>query len=86
MSMIVFIDLFLHFKVELNCWLLIYSQIDEERASIYVKILRNVGSEQGMVIKEPIHVKIDNDETETYAHALRTNLNDQVNYHLYFIQ
>ncbi len=42
-------------------------------------MLRQVGQQQGMLINEPIHVQMDDDETETFANALRSNLNDQVN-------
>ena len=42
-------------------------------------MLRQIGHQQGMRINEPIHVQIDDDETDTYANALRTNLNAQVN-------
>ena len=70
----------MNLQVELNCWLLIYPKIDEDRASIYVNMLRHVGQQQGMLINEPIHVQMDDDETETYANTLRNNLNDQVNH------
>lgn len=71
------------YKVELKNWLLIYPNIDEDRATIYVNMLRQVGQQQGMLINEPTHIKMDDDETETYANALRTNLNKQVyNFHL----
>jgi hypothetical protein len=33
-----------------------------------------------MIINEPIHVQMDDDETETFANALRTHLNKQVNH------
>jgi len=69
----------LNLQIELNCWLLIYPKVDEDRASIYVNMLRQVGQQQGMLINEPIHVQMDDDETETFANALRSNLNDQVN-------
>jgi hypothetical protein len=42
-------------------------------------MLRQVGHQQGMRINEPIHVQIDDDETDTYANALRSNLHEQVN-------
>ncbi|CAF3933312.1 unnamed protein product [Rotaria magnacalcarata] len=64
--------------IALNNWLLIYPNIDEDRAAAYVNMLRQVSQQQGMLINEPIHVKLDNDETETYANALRNNLNRQV--------
>ncbi|CAF4506390.1 unnamed protein product [Rotaria socialis] len=64
--------------IALNNWLLIYPNIDEDRASTYVNMLRQVGQQQGMLINEPIHVKLDDDETATYANALRNNLNRQV--------
>ena len=41
-------------------------------------MLRQVGQQQGMIINEPIHVQMDDDETETYANTLRMNLNEQV--------
>ncbi|CAF2731331.1 unnamed protein product [Rotaria sp. Silwood2] len=41
-------------------------------------MLRQVGQQQGMLISEPIHVKMDDDETETYANTLRCNLNEQI--------
>lgn len=41
-------------------------------------MLRQVGQQQGMHINEPIRVNMDDDETETYANALRHNLNNQV--------
>jgi hypothetical protein len=43
-------------------------------------MLRQVGHQQGMIINEPIHVQMDDDETETFANALRTHLNKQVNH------
>jgi hypothetical protein len=63
----------------LNNWLLVYPKIDEDRALIYVNMLRQVGQQQGMIINEPIHVQMEDDETETYANTLRMNLNEQVN-------
>jgi hypothetical protein len=42
-------------------------------------MLRQVGQQQGMIINEPIHVQMDDDETETFANTLRNNLNEQVN-------
>jgi hypothetical protein len=71
---------FLNFKIELNNWLLIYPKLDEDRALIYVNMLRQVGQQQGMIINEPIHIQMEDDETETFANTLRTNLNEQVNY------
>ncbi len=68
------------FKIELNNWLLIYPKLDEDRAFIYVNMLRQIGQQQGMIINEPIHIQMDDDETETYANTLRNNLNEQVNY------
>ncbi|CAF4486977.1 unnamed protein product [Rotaria sp. Silwood1] len=44
--------------IELNNWLLIYPKIDEDRASIYVNMLRQVGQQQGMLINEPIHIQL----------------------------
>ncbi|CAF0725401.1 unnamed protein product [Rotaria sordida] len=64
--------------IELTNWLLIYPKVDEDRASIYVNMLRQVGQQQGMPINEPIHVKMDDDETDTYANALRSNLSEQI--------
>ncbi len=75
----------MNLQIELNCWLLIYPKVDEDRASIYVNMLRQVGQQQGMLINEPIHVQMDDDETETFANALRSNLNDQVT-DLFFIK
>lgn len=43
-------------------------------------MLRQIGQQQGMIINEPIHIQMDDDETETYANTLRNNLNEQVNY------
>jgi hypothetical protein len=79
----------LNFKIELNNWLLVYPKVDEDRAYIYVNMLRQVGQQQGMFINEPIHVQMDDDETETFAKTLRNNLNEQVNslkfFKIYFI-
>ena len=69
----------LNLKIELKCWLLIYPKIDEDRASVYVTMLRQVGQQLGMLVNEPIHVKINDDETETFANAIRSNLNEVVN-------
>ena len=66
-------------QVELKCWLLIYSIVDADRASTYVNMLRRVGQQHGMLINEPIHVRMDDDETETYASTLRAHLNSRVN-------
>lgn len=41
-------------------------------------MLRQVGQQQGMVIHEPIHIQMEDDETNTYANTLRENLNEQV--------
>ena len=65
-------------QIELTSWLLIYPKIDEERAASYVSMLRQVGQQQGMLINEPIHIPMNDDETETYAHTLRRYLNKQV--------
>ncbi len=70
----------MNFKVELNCWLLVYPKLDEDRALIYVNMLRQVGQQQGMIINEPIHIQMEDDETETFANTLRKNLNEQVNH------
>ena len=43
-------------------------------------MLRHVGQQQGMVINEPVHIQMDDDETETYANALRNNLNERVKF------
>ncbi|CAF1367290.1 unnamed protein product [Adineta steineri] len=64
--------------IELTSWLLIYPKVDEDRASIYVNMLRQVGQQQGMLINEPIHIQMDDDETETYGNVLRNNLNEQI--------
>lgn len=72
----------MYFKIQLNTWLLVYPKIDEDRAIIYVNMLRQIGQQQGMVINEPIHVKMEDDETETFASALRNNLHEQVNFFL----
>ena len=52
--------------------------VDADRASIYVNMLRRVGQQHGMLINEPIHVHMDDDETETYARTLRAHLNNRV--------
>ena len=62
--------------------MLVYPKVDEERALVYVNMLRQVGQQQGMLVNQPIHVTMDDDETETYANALRANLNDQVDVEL----
>ena len=41
-------------------------------------MLRQVGQQQGMMIHEPVHIQMDDDETNTYASTLRENLNEQV--------
>lgn len=46
-------------------------------------MLRQVGQQQGMLINEPTHIHMDDDETETYANTLRNNLNERVN--LFFL-
>ena len=56
--------------------------MDEDRALIYVNMLRQVGHQQGMIINEPIHVQMDDDETETFANTLRRNLNERVKFSL----
>ncbi|CAF1090747.1 unnamed protein product [Adineta ricciae] len=65
-------------SIALNCWMLVYPKVDEERALIYVNMLRQVGQQQGMLVNQPIHITMDDDETETYANVLRANLNDQI--------
>ncbi len=70
----------MNLKIELNCWLLVYPKLDEDRALIYVNMLRQVGQQQGMIINEPIHIQMEDDETETFANTLRKNLNEQVNH------
>lgn len=68
----------LNSQIELRCWVLIYPKIDEDRAMIYTNMLRQVGQQQGMLIAEPLHVRLDDDETDSYASALRQHLNEQV--------
>ncbi len=42
-------------------------------------MLRQIGHQQGMIINEPIHIQMEDDETETYANTLRKSLNEKVN-------
>ena len=65
-------------KIALTSWLLVYPKVDEERAAGYVSMLRLVGQQQGMVINEPSHIQMNDDETETYAQTLRRYLNKEV--------
>lgn len=41
-------------------------------------MLRQVGQQQGMIIHEPIHIQMQDDETHTYGNTLRENLKEQV--------
>ena len=41
-------------------------------------MLRQIGQQQGMIIHEPIHIQMEDDETETFANTLRKNLREKV--------
>lgn len=59
-------------------WLLIYPKIDQDRAVIYVNMLRQIAQQQGMIINQPTYIPMEDDETKTYANTLRMHLNERV--------
>lgn len=65
-------------SVDFDKWVIVYSKRDSARAMEFTKMLRSVCPAMGISVKDPIHIQILNDRTETYCEALKGAINPTV--------
>ncbi|KAK2562296.1 Piwi-like protein 1 [Acropora cervicornis] len=68
----------LYSTVNLNNWLLIYSSRDSNNAKDFEQTLKKVGGPMGITVAPGIDCRIQDDRTETYLNAIKSNYSHEL--------